>query len=63
MPMLSCEACNGSGYKGVSYVTDKIDNDVSIESIELIKCKAGCTNGLVFKVDDSSYDTKNNIMQ
>jgi len=61
MPTLFCEVCNGSGYKGILYNLDKIDDEVYIENIELIKCQANCKNGFIYKVDDESYDTKNSI--
>jgi len=56
MPKSECDNCKGSGFNGVAYVKEKIDDECAIETLELIKCKAGCKDGYIFIVDDSSYD-------
>lgn len=63
MPTLQCESCRGSGYDGVIYKLDKIDDEVSLECIELKKCSTNCRDGFVFKVDDESYNTKDSVRE
>lgn len=60
MPIQKCDKCNGSGFLGIKNVIDKIDDEVSLEKLELIKCVNKCNNGFIYVVDDNSYD-KNQI--
>ena len=60
MPIQTCDKCRGSGFLGVNNIIDKVDDDVKLEKIELIKCSNNCNNGFIYIVDDSSYD-KNQI--
>ncbi len=61
MPTIKCETCKGSGFKGINSKIDVIDENVKIESLELVKCEAKCKSGFIYIIDNSSYNTKDAI--
>ena len=58
MPILKCEICKGSGFKGIHIESNIIDENTKIEFLILEKCEAHCKNGLIYIIDDSSYNVK-----